>query len=169
MLNAIPEPFIGNPNTAKVVLLNINPSYDDTVPETHGRPDIKEAIFRNLRHEHQDYPFYAFNPTFQGTGVSNYWREYTQELQGQVGLDDRQFAKRLLAIEWFPYAARHCTLYKRLRRSKECFCESQNYSFQLAKLMLTKQGVQVVGTHGMSRWKEVDSELFDRVPFLNTS
>jgi len=31
MLDAIPEPFIGSLETAKVVFLNLNPGYDGTV------------------------------------------------------------------------------------------------------------------------------------------
>jgi len=160
MLDAIPEPFIGDPKTAKVVLLNLNPGYDAKVPWDHSRPEIKEAIFRNLRHEHQDYPFYAFNPAFEGTGVANYWREYTRTLQAEAGLNDLEFAKRLLVIEWFPYSSIKSGL------PPKPVCGSQTYSFQLAKQMLTKQGVQVVGTRSPERWLQAGSEL-SRVPFLN--
>lgn len=160
MLDAIPEPFIGDPKTAKVVLLNFNPGYDATVAGNHRRSEIKKAIFRNLRHEPQRYPFYAFDPVFAGTGVANYWRKYTRMLQEEARLDDLTFAKRLLVIEWFPYASNRGGL------PPNPVCESQKYSFELAKRMLSKQGVQVVGTRSRLRWLQVGQE-FSRVPFLN--
>jgi hypothetical protein len=160
MLEAIPEPFIGDPKTAKVVLLNLNPGYDDTVVANHHRPEIKQAILCNLRHEPQRYPFYAFDPVFAGTGVANYWREYTHRLQDEARLDDLKFAKRLLVIEWFPYPSYRGGL------PSEPVCESQKYSFQLAKRMLAKRGVQVVGTRSPERWLQAGQE-FSRVPFLN--
>jgi hypothetical protein len=139
MVNAIPEPFIGNPETAKVVLLNLNPGHDDTVERHHSCPEIKDAIFRNLRQEPSDYPFYAFDPAFRGTGVANYWCQYTRALQEEADLDDHEFARRLLVIEWFPYSSANGGL------SWRRVCESQKYSFQFAKEMLAKADVQVIG------------------------
>jgi len=98
----------------------------------HRCPEIKDAILPNLCHEDQDYPFYAFNPAFEGTGVANYWRGYTERLQHEVGLNDCHFAKRLLVIEWFPYASEKCRIPKRV------VCESQKYSLHLTKQMLAK-------------------------------
>lgn len=162
MVNAIPEPFIRNPETAKVVLLNLNPGYDETVKRNHSRPVIKEAIFRNLHHESCAYPFYAFDPDFKETGVGKYWRKYTKRLQGEAGLDDREFSQRLLVIEWFPYASRCGGLPMRPG------CQSQRYSFHLAKEILAKPRVQVVGTRSNGRWLSASSE-FGRVPFLRNA
>jgi hypothetical protein len=69
MLNSIPEPFIGDPKTARLVLLSLNPGHCAADEPDHARPAIKEAIFRNLRQEPQEFPFYAFDPAFHGTGV----------------------------------------------------------------------------------------------------
>lgn len=158
MLNVLPEPFIGDPETAKVVLLNLNPGFDDTVERTHNRSEIKDAIFRNLRQESREYPCYAFDPVFARTGVANYWCQYTQTLQKEVGLTDREFAQRLLVIEWFPYASISCGL------PAGPFCKSQHYSFQLAKELLAR-GVEIIGTRSVQRWLKAGPE-FSRVPFL---
>src|SRR4051812_49253368 len=74
MLNSIPEPFIGDPKTARLVLLSLNPGHRATDESDHRCPAIKKAILRNLRQEQQEYPFYAFNPDFRDTGVEVYWR-----------------------------------------------------------------------------------------------
>ncbi len=159
--NAIPEPFIGNPETAKIVLLNLNPGFDDTVERNHSRPEIKEAIFRNLRRESCAYPFYAFDPIFAGTGVANYWRQYTAALQKAAGLDDREFSQRLLVIEWFPYASIRGGL------PAEPVCASQSYSFQLTRELLAR-GVEMIGTRSRERWLKAGPE-FSRVPFLKNN
>jgi hypothetical protein len=159
MTNSIPEPYIGNPETAKVVLLNLNPGHSPKDEEDHGRPEIQNAIFHNLRHEPQEYPFYPLNPALEGTGVANWWRPRIRRLQDESGLDMRTFATRLLVIEWFPYHSERCALGTRP------VCESQQYSFELAKQMLGKDGVQVVGMRSKKHWEEVDQALGHQ-PFL---
>ena len=81
------------------------------------------------------------------------------ELQNESGLDDRTFAERLV-IEWFPYHSERSGL-----RKPVSVCESQKYSFQLAKQMLGKKGVEVVGMRSRKHWAEVDPR-FGEVRFL---
>jgi hypothetical protein len=159
MLNSIPEPFIGDPNTARLVLLSLNPGHCAADEADHRRPVIKNAIFRNLRQEQQEYPFYAFNPEFRDTGVALYWRKYTRALQLEAGLDDATFAKRLLVIEWFPYHSEKCNLGTRY------VCGSQFFSFELAKEMARKEGVQVIGMRSREHWVQVHP-TFATIPFL---
>jgi hypothetical protein len=159
MLNSIPEPFIGDPTTARVVLLSLNPGHCPADEPDHRRLPIKKAIFRNLRQEPQEYPFYAFNPDFRDTGVEVYWRKYTRALQLEAGLDDASFAKRLLVIEWFPYHSEKCDLGTRY------VCGSQLFSFELAKKMARKEGVQVIGMRSREHWIQVHPS-FASIPFL---
>lgn len=158
MLNSIPEPFIGDPNTATVVLLSLNPGHCSADEPDHRRPAIKKAIFRNLCQEPQEYPFYAFNPDFRDTGVEVYWRKYTCALQLEARLDDASFAKRLLVIEWFPYHSEKCNLDTRY------VCGSQLFSFELAKEMVRK-GVQVIGMRSREHWVQVHPS-FASISFL---
>jgi hypothetical protein len=159
MLHSIPEPFIGDPKTARVVLLSLNPGHCPEDEPDHRRPAIKNAIFRNLRQEPQVYPFYAFDPVFRGTGVEVYWRKYTHALQSEAGLDDVSFANRLLVIEWFPYHSEKCNLGSRY------VCGSQLFSFELAKEMARRDGVQVIGMRSREHWVQVHPS-FAKTPFL---
>jgi hypothetical protein len=159
MLNSIPEPFIGDPKTARLVLLSLNPGHCAADEPDHRRPAIKNATFQNLRQERQEYPFYAFNPAFRGTGVEVYWRKYTRALQLEAGLNDATFAKRLLVIEWFPYHSEKCNLGTRY------VCRSQLFSFELAKEMARKEGVQVIGMRSREHWMQVHPS-FAAIPFL---
>jgi hypothetical protein len=103
IVGSIPEPFIGNPESAKVVLLSLNPGHSTKDLCWHKKNDFKKAMFLNLRHRPQRFPFYPLNPDFEGNGAGEWWRPRTRELQKETGLDDRTFAERLLVIEWFPY------------------------------------------------------------------
>jgi hypothetical protein len=100
----IPEPFIGNPRRAKLVLLNLNPSIDEGDAEAHARADFKGAMIRNLRHESQRYPFYPLNPDFDSTPCAQWWLKKTRRLVEECGLET--VAKGLLVIEWFPYRSK---------------------------------------------------------------
>jgi hypothetical protein len=157
MLESVPEPFIGNPESAQVVLLSLNPGHSDDDWKTHSHPEIKKLMFHNLRRESQEYPFYPLNPEFSWSGAGRWWGPRTRELR-EAGLDDKTIAKRLLVIEWFPYHSRRSAFpIKRV-------CESQNYSFHLAKEMFERKKL-VVGMRSKKRWIEVDRR-FEKVPFL---
>jgi hypothetical protein len=68
IVESVPEPFIGNPQSAKVVLLSLNPGHSEEDVKTHADPDFRQAIRRNLRQEPQECPFYGLNPKFAWTG-----------------------------------------------------------------------------------------------------
>lgn len=61
----LPEPFIGNPRSAKLVLLNLNPGLAEGDAKAHAHPDFKAAMLSNLRHESQEFAFYPLNPQFE--------------------------------------------------------------------------------------------------------
>jgi hypothetical protein len=67
IVESIPEPFIGNPKSAKVVLLSLNPGHSEEDAKAYSDGDFRKAMMRNLRHELQDCPFYGLNPKFAGT------------------------------------------------------------------------------------------------------
>jgi hypothetical protein len=160
IVGSIPEPFIGNHDSPRVVLLGKNPGHAAQVKKDHSDANFQMAIFRNLRHEPQEYPFYPMNPSFKKTGAGIWWRAHTRELQDDLGANyEVTLGKWLLAIEWFPYPS------ERFARPK-IECGSQKYSFQLAKRMLDKN-VLFVGMRGKREWAEVDPR-FEQVPFLNS-
>lgn len=64
IVESIPEPFIGNPVTAKVVLLSLNPGHSKDDAEAYSNADFRQAMMHNLRHEAQECPFYGLNPKF---------------------------------------------------------------------------------------------------------
>jgi hypothetical protein len=161
MHGSIPEPFIGDPRTARVVLLGLNPGHKPEAELDHARPEIRKAMFDNLHHHGlQEYPFYPLNPTFAGTGVACWWHKHLRELKNEAGLDDQTLAKRLLVIEWFPYPSQRC-------KFQEPIGGSQDYCFQLAMHMLQKQGIEVIGMRSKKQWGKAN-EAFLQIPYLNS-
>lgn len=154
---SIPEPFIGNPESARVVLLGLNPGHSNEDKEAHSNDDFREAMLHNLDHESQEYPFYPLNPGFEPVGVVKWWGTRTRKLRNSVGLGAASFAKRLLVIEGFPYHSKKSAL------PTKQVCKSQEYSFQLAKEMLGKR--LVVLMRSQKHWLEVDPE-FGKAPRL---
>jgi hypothetical protein len=152
VLESIPEPFIGNPETARVVLLGKNPGHADDDLKSYQDAGFREAMFRNLRHERQEYPFYPLNPAFKQTGAGSWWREHTCQLREKYGVSDRTLATRLMVIEWFPY---HSIKFKRPKEP----CFSQHYSFQLARKMLSTEDILVIRMRGKNEWDEVFTDV----------
>ena len=156
-VKSIPEPFIGNLEAAKVVLLSLNPGDSEDDFQAHSDDEFREALFRNLHGESQKCPFYPLNPKFSWTGAGKWWLARTRELR-EAGLDDGTLAESLLVIEWFPYHSRKSAF------PNKRVCESQNYSFHLAKKMLERKKL-VIGMRSKRKWIEVD-QRFGEVPFL---
>jgi hypothetical protein len=155
-LGSLPEPFIGNPQSAKVVLLSLNPGHSEEDAKAHADPDFRQALRRNLCHEPQECPFYGLNPKFAWTGCGRWWRTHTRRLH-DAGLPWEVISEGLLVIEWFPYHSKRSALPARP------VCPSQQYSFQLAKEMLESK--IVVGMRSKKHWLNVVPAV-QNVPFL---
>jgi hypothetical protein len=158
-LGSIPEPFIGNPKTATVVLLGKNPGHASGAErEYRENPDLCAAMFSNLRHELTDCPFYPLNPVFANTGAGVWWQKRTREIQNKLGRNLlSRMAEKLMVIESFPY---HSINFSRPKGN----CSSQDYSSLLVKRMLD-EGKLVVGMRAERFWKGVDKRIAS-IPFL---
>lgn len=158
---SIPEPFIGNPRSATVILLNLNPGDSEKDPDAHRDPQFREALLRNLHHELEDYPFYALDPAFAWTGCGKWWSTHLRELLDNPRLEPATVGRRLCVIEWFAYHSRNARALPR-----RPVCPSQDYSFELAKQALGDKRL-VVGMRAKKRWTEIN-ERFARIPYLKS-
>jgi hypothetical protein len=154
----IPEPFIGNHRSPKVVLLSLNPGLAEGDAKAHARPDFRAAMLRNLRHESLEYPFYPLNPQFERTPCAAWWLKKTRRLIEECGRE--KVAEGLFVIEWFPYHSKKSGLPK---KPKKFVCESQRYSCQLAKEMVGK-GALTVLLRSKHHWAMCDEGL-SKLPF----
>ncbi|MCL5288868.1 MAG: hypothetical protein M1453_12865 [Acidobacteria bacterium] len=156
-LTSVPEPFIGNPHSATVVLLNLNPGDGPEDKDAHLHPRFRAAMFANLSHNLKEYPFYPLHPELAWTPCAQWWRPRLRALCDIGGLELATVAQRLCVIEWFPYHSRKAGFpIKRV-------CPSQEYSFELAKKAIGNR--LIVGMRARRHWNEVHSQ-FAEVPYL---
>ncbi len=159
VVGSIPEPFIGNPETARVALLILNPGHKQEDQKAHADAHFRNAMFQNLVHGKMEYPFYPLNPAFESTPAGQWWRAHTRGLRQACSLSDATFASRLIAIEWFPYHSEVSEL--PLKR----VCRSQEYSLDLARRMLAKNLPMIV-MRSKKHWVKTDP-VFEALPALN--
>jgi hypothetical protein len=152
-VGSIPEPFIGNPQSAKVVLLNGNPGHDVRDCKAHTNNGFREALRLNLQHERQAYPFFPLNPAFSWTPCGEWWCKHLRELFDVGGLPRLEVAQWLCVIEWFPY---HSLNGRNLPQN--CVVPSQKYSFETVTEALRARKL-VVGMRAKKRWTRVDERL----------
>ena len=157
-LDSLPEPFIGNPETATVLLLNLNPGDDPDDARAHADPAFREALIRNLRHGAQEYPFYPLNPALRWTACGTWWTKHVRELLEHRLLDRLRVAQRLCVVEWFPYHS------KRGRMLPDnLVCQSQQYCFEIVRKAIGSK--LIVGMRSRQKWAYVDARLAS-VPYL---
>ncbi len=158
-LESIPEPFIGNPESASVLLLSLNPGDDPKDAAAHKNPEFREALLCNLRHGSQLYPFYALHPEFERTGCGDYWTRHLRWLLEHPLLNRKCIAERLLVVDWFPYHS------KKSGVPKSAILPSQSYVFEMVRQAIGKK--LIVGLRAKARWRGVDPRLAD-VPYLRS-
>lgn len=159
-LAAMPEPFIGSPDTARLVFLGLNPGFSPAVPSFHKERAFQDAILKNLRREEQRYAFYPLNPEFSHAGAATWWRKRLRTLRDDCGLPLELFAQKVMALEWFPYPSKSAGIPHRR------ICPSQDYSFFLLSEFLKRKNIIVLGMRARSRW--ANSGGSKETPFLNS-
>jgi hypothetical protein len=129
-----PQPFLGS-RDAPIVLLNLNPGFDESDYLDFKDPYTLEVWRKNLLHEPLAYPFYSLDPKLSHTGGARWWKEKLKEPIQIAGL--QTVANSFLCIEYFPYPSRK---FKAMRS----LVESQQYSFALANQAIDRNAVIVV-------------------------
>ena len=154
-LEVLPEPFIGNPQ-AGVVVLSLNPGYDESDVLWHQRTDFAASIHANLQHEPQEYPFYPLNPTYSPSGAHRWWRKKLNTLIQDSSLP--AVANNLLCVEWFPY---HSYSYKAIpKRIAPELLPSQRYAIHLVEAAMSR-GARIIAMRSYRTWEQ-------HVPGLNS-
>ena len=77
-LNLLPEPFIGN-RSAPLVVLGLNPGWNEQNSENYSTPARPHAILANLRDEPEGQVHYALTPEFASTPVGEWWRRCVRQ------------------------------------------------------------------------------------------
>jgi hypothetical protein len=117
---SLPEPYVGDLSSAKVILLAANPGHSLEDESVHQLPAFQKSNLKNLRREPVQFPFYVLDPKFTKTPAARFWRMHLRDLIESCG--EKNVRRNLALAEYHPY---HSVSF----RSFEC--PSQHYTFNL--------------------------------------
>lgn len=95
-----PVPFIGNPATARVLLLNLNPSYGAQDVLDERDTEFREELRGNLTHAGK-FGFFLAHPKFDFAAGTQWWLKQLRWLIDTAGSE--QVIRNLASVERFPY------------------------------------------------------------------
>lgn len=155
LLEALPDPYVGNLKNAEVYLLMINPGanvppgFQDTGSNAfyNMNHDFKKAIVKNLKQEKQEFPFIYLNPKFRFSGGFIYWSRILQHfLNGDNYMERyKNISKKLCVIEYFPYHSMQSV------KKVSAILNSQKYNFEMAKKAVN-EGKLVIIMRAVKEW-----------------
>jgi hypothetical protein len=141
-----PEPYLGNPD-APVVILNLNPSFNDKNKEEHKKREFAEKSRRNLLHEPAEYPIYLLDPVLDYALGAEYWNRMLRQLIVAVGDNGTQLvANGLFCVEFFPYHSK-----KFGWQWQRDILPSQHYNFKLVRKAI-EQNALILIMRGEKKW-----------------
>lgn len=156
--SVIPEPFVGDPRTASVVVLLLNAGYKAVDDAAHSDPGFLSALHKNLRHEPTAFPFYFLDPQFKDTPGGVWWRARLRWLIADAGLE--HVAQRLACVEWFTYKS---TSFK-----AGCRVPSQRYGHALVADAL-ERGALVVPLRARKVWEQSVPAIANQAHDISTA
>lgn len=150
-LDPMPEPFLGNPRTARVVLLQLNPGFIPADCDAHGDWRFRQAARRNLAHA-ADPPMFLLDPRFAATPGGRWWRGTINRLSRAVmeclgcseGDARHHVAQRLLVVEFHGY---HSNRFRPIPVT----LPSQQYGFHLVQRAIERNLIVIVA-RGVRLW-----------------
>jgi hypothetical protein len=157
LIDLLPEPFIGNPNTAKVLLLALNPGFQGDAKENikgeyhwHSDERFRKLIFDNINFADTAFPYYYLsNDSFFNTPGHIWCKRVFKELINAVG--DSELSEKICCIQFHGY---HSKRYKYLGD----ILPSQHQSFDLIKSFM-KTNSPIVIMRSKKIWFDAIKEL----------
>lgn len=153
----LPEPYLGKPD-APVVLLNLNPGFDECDRIAHGSHVFIKRSRQNLLHNHPaEYPFYLLDPCLSFAPGFCWWRKILKHL---IDAEDwpieqrlQRVADRIFCVEYFPYHSK-----KWGDPTKDVIWPSQKYSFSLVEKAIDGKKLILI-LHGYRQWHAAAKRL----------
>ncbi len=98
----LPNPVVGDPSTAKIVLLTKFPLYDPRIIEDYEDvPGYKDACRASLLFENTECPFFFIDPRFKDTVAYQWWYPKLSRLIDDCGFE--AVSKGVMNVSYFPY------------------------------------------------------------------
>jgi len=153
----VPEPFVGDPRRAEIVILLANAGYKPIDDGAHADPAFYAALRQNLLHKKADFPFYFLDPAFHDTPGGVWWRRRLGKLIEATSLET--VAQRVACVEWFTYKS---------TSFKPCRVPSQQYGFRLVEEAL-RRGAFVIPLRSYKLWRAAVPAIDDQPDLITTS
>lgn len=150
----MPAPFMGDILNSKIVILTLNPGFDNTENGNGYYKVYKEYWEKQIVHQFPDpnYPLFCFEKKY--VTYSNYWQIKLNPLI-EVSSTEK-VAKNISIIQFFPY---HSLKYKDFPKSiLNGYLESQKYNFELVKMAINRNALIVI-QRGKNLWFKAIPEL----------
>jgi len=145
----MPEPYLGDPFNASVILLNLNPGYSVEDCRFYDDASRRRACRDNLEHKQAAYPFFLLNPDYKMFSGPSWWHAKLKQLIAETSLE--RVARMVCCIEYFPY---HSPKFG----AGNLILESQRYSFELVRRAITHRKVILV-MRARRLWENAVPEL----------
>ena len=150
-LDTLAYPYLGNPETADVLLLALNGGFKPEVLNyLQADPIYVEQRRKSLTFE-SDYPFFYLDPRFASTAGHQWWRRRLSYFVERQGL--KSVAEKFACVQWFPYCSARFKALPQL-------LPSQEYSFDLVRQAI-KDGKEIVLMRSREKWRAAVPELKD--------
>ena len=138
-----PDPFLGNLDEASVVVLALNPGFEEEDLVTYRKPEYSKQNRLNLLHESTPL-FYVLNENLAYSGGYKWWTRILKQPLTEVSLE--QLSRNLMCIQYFPY---HSVTYTHFSP----VLPSQKYSFQLVEEAIHR-GKTIIVMRSEKLWLE---------------
>jgi hypothetical protein len=138
----VPAPFVGNPRTARVILLSLNPGFGERDQSDEGR----EPLATWVRHSLLLRPgaiFHPLSPSLSAASGSQWWHKHLARVEGLVPADS--LMNHLANVEWFPYHSKRF-------QSIGTTLPSQEFTFETVDEAVRRGGIVIV-TRSTALWR----------------
>lgn len=163
----MPAPFMGNVLESPIVLLTLNPGYDEKEDERNYYKDYKSYWINEIQHLHSvsELPLFCLDEKYIES--SDYWLKKFMPLISFTSKE--KVANNISIIQFFPY---HTKKYKNIpKRLLDGNLESQNYNFQLVRQAIERKAIIII-LRGRKYWFQSDAvpelEKYQNTHFTNS-
>ena len=150
----MPAPFMGNVLDSPVLLLLLNPGFDEEEEQKDYYKLFRHYWEKEIQHEHPvpGLPLFCLEEKY--TQFSDYWKRRLRFLIEATS--NEKVAQNIALVQFFPY---HTKKYKPIpKRISTDYLTSQQYNFHLVEKAI-KRDATIILLRGIKQW-------FEAVPLL---
>jgi hypothetical protein len=147
---AFPEPYVGNMSRAKIILLLLNPGFEEADITTNFKNTYWVNEIRANLEQKTEFSFLYLSPQVQETGGYKWWTAMLKPLEA-AGVTRDELANGLMSIQFLAY---HSKKYKHDKHH----LPTQDYQFHLVEEAM-KLNKTIIIMRSRRKWVEAIPEL----------